>query len=115
MSGAAVYRDGYCDARPGDSNRGFAGFTEQPFSEWRSSLGGGGAGRADRVELADGSPATLRWVRLDGGSGPCAAEEVELAMLDAGGLRVVVVADVGGEDTLTHDEIVRILGGLELA
>src|ERR1700712_2177045 len=35
VTGPAVFRDGYCEADPGDSNRGFAGFTRQSFGSWR--------------------------------------------------------------------------------
>jgi hypothetical protein len=110
VTGAAVFRDGYCAERPGDSNRGFAGFTEQSFESWRTSLGDGSADEhRDPVELADGTDATLRWVRLPGGTGPCAPESVEVAMVSAGVLRVVLVADTGEAETLGHDDIVRIL------
>ena len=110
VSGAAVYRDGYCDEQPGDSNRGFAGFTAQAFGSWRASLGQpSGAEHREPVVLADGAPATLRWVRLGAGVGPCAAPEVELAMVVAGDVNLVLVADAGASGTLSHDEIVRIL------
>jgi hypothetical protein len=113
VSGAAVYRDGYCAEQPGDSNRGFAGFTDQGFGSWRASLGEAvGDEHHDPVELADGSPATLRWVRIAGGSGACAAAGVELAMVSAGDVRVVLVADAGEDDTLGHDQIVRVLSSL---
>jgi hypothetical protein len=113
VSGAAVYRDGYCAEQPGDSNRGFAGFTEQGFGAWRASLGEqAGVEHRDAVVLADGAPATLRWVRFGGGSGPCAATGVELAMVTSTDVSVVLVADAGEPGTLSHDEIVRILTGL---
>ncbi|GAA4710488.1 hypothetical protein [Nocardioides conyzicola] len=113
VTGPAVYRDGSCAEQPGDSNRGFAGFTQDAFDAWRAGLGGGpGEERRDPVELADGREGTVRWVRLPGGSGPCAAAGIELAMLSSGGVRVVVVADAGEAGTLAHGEIVRILRSL---
>jgi hypothetical protein len=113
VTGPAVFRDGYCAQQPGDSNRGFAGFTDQRFESWRDGLDGGSTQehRAP-VELADGTRATLRWLRLPGGSAPCAADQVELAMVSAGALRVVLVADAGEPDALDHDEIVEILSSL---
>jgi hypothetical protein len=117
VSGAAVYRDGYCDEEPGDSNRGFAGFTDQPFEAWVASLaddGGSwttGDGR-EEIELADGTAATLRWTGLFGGEGKCPATGIEVAMVRAGAVRVVLVADSQGEGTLSHDEIVTILRSL---
>jgi hypothetical protein len=44
VPGPAVFRDGYCAEQPGDSNRGFAGFTRQPFEDWVDAVGGGGGG-----------------------------------------------------------------------
>jgi hypothetical protein len=113
VTGAAVFRDGYCAEQPGDSNRGFAGFTDQTFESWRTSLGVGSASeRREPVELVDGTDATLRWVRLPGGTGPCAADGMELAMVTSGALRLVLVADAGEADTLGHSEIVAILSSL---
>lgn len=114
VSGAAVYRDGYCDEQPGDSNRGFAGFTDQPFGAWVTSLtdddGAWSTGDArEEIVLADGTPATYRWTGLFGGSGKCAASAIEVAMVQAGDVRVVLVADDQEEGTLSHEEIRRIL------
>src|SRR4051812_7738578 len=58
VTGAAVYRDGYCAAQPGDSNRGFVGFTEQPFDAWVAAVRGGRPAMStgttrERVRLAD--------------------------------------------------------------
>lgn len=114
VRGPAVYRDGYCAARPGDSNRGFAGFTRHSFGAWLGALGGGSGAwttrdRPERVVLADGSPGTLRWRGLLGGAGECAAPGIEVAMLRAGDVRVVLVADSGAEGTLAHADVRRIL------
>jgi hypothetical protein len=117
VAGAAVYRDGYCDEQPGDSNRGFAGFTDQPFGAWMKSLtdGGGtwttGESRQE-VVLADGTTGTLRWTALFGGDGACTPAGIELAMVAAAGVRVVLVADSGEKDTLSHEQIVEILSSL---
>ena len=114
VTGAAVYRDGYCDEQPGDSNRGFAGFTDQPYDAWVASLtGDGGAwstgdGR-EEIVLADGTPATFRWTGLLGRGGRCAATAIEVAMVQAGDVRAVLVADSQDEGTLSHEEIRRIL------
>ncbi|WP_028644858.1 hypothetical protein [Nocardioides sp. URHA0020] len=112
VTGPAVYRDGYCEEQPGDSNRGFAGFTDGSFDAWRASLGGSGEAHRGRIDLADGSAASLRWVLAPGGTGPCAAARVELAMVSAGDVRVVLVADAGEGDTLAHADIVRVLSSL---
>ncbi|GAA4741996.1 hypothetical protein GCM10023350_28420 [Nocardioides endophyticus] len=117
VSGAAVYRDGYCDEEPGDSNRGFAGFTDQPFEAWVASLtddDGSWTTGDDReeIELADGTAATLRWTGFFGGEGKCPASGIEVAMVRAGEVRVVLVADSQGQGTLSHDEIVQILRSL---
>jgi hypothetical protein len=119
VPGPAVYRDGYCAAQPGDSNRGFAGFTRQSFRDWVAAVGGDGGWSTgpdrERVRLADGTPATLQWVGLLGEEGPCPATGIEVAMVSAGQVRVVVVADSVDDGTLTHDEVREILLGLELA
>jgi hypothetical protein len=114
VTGPAVYRDGYCAERPGDSNRGFAGFTDQPFDAWVESLAGDARARStgdprERVVLDDGTSATLWWTSLTGGSGECAAAGIEVAMVRAGDVRAVLVADSGDEGTLSHDEVRRIL------
>jgi len=119
VTGPAVFRDGYCAEQPGDSNRGFAGFTEQTFAAWLEGLTAGrgawttGESR-EEVELADGTRATLRWAGLMGDEGTCAATGIEVAMVQAGDVRVVLVADSGDEDTLTHDGVRRILLTLRL-
>jgi hypothetical protein len=118
VTGAAVYRDGYCAAQPGDSNRGFAGFTEESFDTWVDAVRGGRPAMStgttrERVRLADGSAASLAWVSLlVGDDAPCSAGAVEVAMVRSGDLRLVLVADAEDEGTLRHAEIVRILGGL---
>jgi hypothetical protein len=114
VTGPAVYRDGYCAERPGDSNRGFAGFTHQSFDTWFHALTDGAGAwttgeQREQVVLADGTSATLRWTSLVGGSGECAATGIEVAMVRAGEVRAVLVADSGDEGTLPHDEVRRIL------
>ena len=117
VTGPAVYRDGYCADEPGDSNRGFAGFTDQSFDAWVEGLTGGrgtwttGNARQE-VVLADGTTGALQWTGLLGGEGRCAAEGVEVAMVRAGDVRAVLVADTGEPGTLSHDEIVEILTSL---
>jgi hypothetical protein len=119
VRGPAVYDDGYCAAQPGDSNRGFAGFTEQSYDVWLDALSGGRGAwttgdQRDDVVLDDGTPATLRWTGLMGGEGECAATGIEVAMVRAGDVRAVLVADSGDEGTLSHEEIVEILLTLRL-
>jgi len=114
VTGPAVYRDGYCAEQPGDSNRGFAGFTDQPFEAWVASLsdddGAWSTGDVrEETVLADGTAATYRWTGLLGGGGTCAATGIEVAMVQAGDVRAVLVADSGDEGTLSHDEVRRIL------
>lgn len=114
VTGPAVYRDGYCAERPGDSNRGFAGFTDQPFRTWVESLsdddGVWSTGDVrEQIVLADGTDATFRWTGLFGGEGQCAAIAIEVAMVQAEDVRVVLVADTDDEGTLSHDEVRRIL------
>jgi hypothetical protein len=114
VTGPAVYDDGYCAERPGDSNRGFAGFTEQSYEAWLDALSGRRGAwttgdQRDRVVLADGTPAMLRWTGLMGGEGECAATGIEVAMVQAGHVRAVLVADSGDEGTLSHDDVRRIL------
>jgi hypothetical protein len=114
VAGAAVYRDGYCDEQPGDSNRGFAGFTDQPFDTWLESLTDGGGtwstGKSrEEVVLADGTTGTLRWIALLGGEGACTPAGIEAAMVQAGDVRVVLVADSDEAGTLSHDDVRRIL------
>ena len=109
VRGPAVFRSGYCAERPQDSNRGFAGFTRQGFRAW---VGGITHGRGtwttgtshERVRLADG---------LDRG-GPCAAVGVEVAMVEAGDVRVVLVRDTAVDDELPGDEVESILTSLRL-
>jgi len=120
VRGPAVFRAGYCAAQPKDSNRSFAGFTRQGFRAW---VGGITQGRGtwttgtshERVELADGTTGRLSrlGLALDRG-GPCAALGVEVAMLQAGGVRVVLVRDTNVEDELPTDDVAEILASLRL-
>lgn len=120
VRGPAVFRSGYCEADPKDSNRGFVGFTRQPFRAW---VGGITQGRStwstgvahERVRLVGGSTARLSWVglALDRG-GPCAAPGVEVAMIEAGDVRLVLVSDTAVDDELPHDDVEAILTSLRL-
>ena len=96
VRGPAVYRAGYCGK---GSNRAFAGFTRQDFHAWgRGVTGTDGFAASDgeQVTLADGSPGRLTRVEVDvEGGGPCAARDVEIAMIEAGDVRVVLVSDAG--------------------
>lgn len=118
VRGPAVYREGYCEADPEGSYRGFAGFTGQAWDAWLAGLtGGGGAwttgvGR-EAVTLADGTRATVRWTGLRAAaSEPCPTSGVMLAMLRVGDVRAVVVADAPEVDSLTPDDVVRMLATL---
>jgi hypothetical protein len=44
--------------------------------------------------------------------GPCSASEVEVALVESGGLRVVLVSDAGGPGTLTAEEVESVLSSL---
>ena len=109
VHGPAVFRAGYCTDQPRGSSQAFAGFTRQPFDAWVDTIGGvqeqsteGGVRRAvlRRAVLRPRVP------------GPCAAAEVDLAMVTSHGVRVVLVADAGA---LGADEVDTVLGSLELA
>lgn len=119
VAGPALYDEGSCAARPEGSFRALAGFTAQPFGTWLRGLAVGRpdptvrAGR-ERVGLTGGERAAFRWARLPAGSGPCAAAGVELAMVRAGGVRAVVVADTGADGDLTHADVRALALGLEL-
>ncbi len=120
VRGPAVFRSGYCAERPQDSNRGFAGFTRQGFRAW---VGGITHGRGtwttgtshERVQLADGTNGRLTrlGLALDRG-GPCAAVGVEVAMVEAGDVRVVLVRDTAVDEELPGDEVESILTSLRL-
>lgn len=115
VAGPAVLDEGYCEARPEGSFRALAGFTRQPFDAWVAALGDEAPDPSSRrVELAGGVPAAVQWVVLPGGGGPCAASGIEVAMVGAGDVRAVVVADSGAAGTPTHGEVERILLTLEL-
>ena len=85
VTGPAVYRDGYCAERPGDSNRGFAGFTDAAVRVLAAEPGGG----STRSVVIGSSWRTAR-VRPCGGRGfPAATDRVplssvELAMVSCG-------------------------------
>ena len=117
--GAAVFDDGYCAEQPGDSNRGFAGFTRQSFGTWVGAVSGPGIVVStgvshEQVRLADGRRARLSWVGLMTADGPCTATGVEIAMVRAGDIRLVLVADSVDDGTLSHQEIRDVVLSLEL-
>lgn len=119
LDGPAVLDEGYCRARPEGSFRAVVGFTDQTFDVWRAAVTGGsptistGTSTED-VVLADGTPATYRWTGLMGSGGACAASGIELAMVRAGDVRAVLVADSRDEGTLSHGDVRQILLALEL-
>jgi hypothetical protein len=120
VRGPAVFRPGYCSARPRGSNRAFAGFTRDSFAAWVGALSAEGGQRTtgvDRraVELADGTPARLSRVGLFVGErGACAAAAVEVAMVEAGGVRVVLVRDDAERGALAGDQVEPVLRSLVL-
>lgn len=121
VRGPALYRSGYCPADPKDSTRAFVGFTRHGFDDWVDGVVDGrstwstGVAR-ERVRLADGTRGRLSWVGLflDRG-GPCGAPGVEVAMVEAQGVRVVLVRDTTVDDELPHDEVEEILASLRPA
>jgi hypothetical protein len=118
--GPALRDEGYCRARPQGSFRALAGFTDQSFDAWVSGVTGGGSAwstgpSTEEIVLADGTAATYRWEGLfTSATGPCASSGVEVAMVRAGDVRAVVVADSGDEGTLSHDRVREILVALQL-
>lgn len=121
VRGPAVYRAGYCAARPRGSNRAFAGFTRQRFGAWvaaiRPGRGSWSTGvHREAVRLADGTRARLlRSGLFLGGGGPCAADGVEVAMVRVGSVRVVLVRDSGERGGLPDRVVDRVLSSLRLA
>ncbi len=126
VRGAAVFRKGYCAARPRGSNRGFAGFTRQPFAVWTRALAEGGGAVPDgvvsrsTVRLADGSLARLSTVRMSTGhGGRCAAPGLVIGMVEAAApahhVRLVLVRDTSATGALTDDEARAVLTSLTLA
>lgn len=123
VRGPAVFRPGYCPARPEGSNRGFAGFTRQGFHAWadalaRSTGSGGhwttGVDRTD-VVLPDGTAARMTTSDVfRGGGGACAAPGVAIGMVSAGGVRVVLVRDTTATGTLSDEEAAAVLTSLRL-
>lgn len=104
VRGPAVFQDGYCAARPRGSNRAFAGFTHQPFEVWVEAIG---------AQVDESASGTVRRATVRPTStGPCVAREVDLAMVQAGGVRLVLVSDAGA---LSASQVDAVLGSLELA
>jgi hypothetical protein len=119
--GPAVFREGYCTGNPG-SFRAFAGFTREEFGDWVDGVTGEGrmhlvepgSGIGEAVDLDDGTAATLTWSVVEPEPGPCPAPRAEIAMVTAGGVNAVVVADTGGPGLLSREDMERILLTLEL-
>lgn len=104
VRGPAVFHAGYCGK---GSNQAFAGFTEEPLAAWTRALGDAGPVDRQQVEV-DGTDATVRRVTVSvDAHGRCSAPEVEVSMIEAGGVRVVLVRDAGvvGDDLLTSLEL----------
>lgn len=92
VRGPAVLDPGYCGT---GSNRAFAGFTGQPIEAWAGALGEPGDVDRTRVEV-DGREATLQRVTVDvEAGGPCGTPAAEVSMIEADGVRVVLVQDTG--------------------
>lgn len=120
VRGPAIYRSGYCAADPRDSNRAFVGFTLQRFDDWVDGVVDGRSTWStgvshERVRLTDGTRGRLSWVglALDRG-GPCSAPGLEVAMVEAHGVRVVLVRDTAVDDELPHAEVEQVLTSLRL-
>jgi hypothetical protein len=93
VRGPAVYRAGYCGK---GSNQAFAGFTRQALEAWSGSLGVAGAVDRESVVLADGTAGTVLRAAVDvDAEGSCGASQVEVSMIEAHGVRVVLVQDAG--------------------
>lgn len=120
VRGPALYRPGYCAAAPKDSNRGFVGFTRQGFDDWVHGVVDGRPTWTtgvthERVRLADGTRGRLSWTGLAlDRVGPCSAPGVEVAMVEAEGVRVVLVRDTTVDDELPHDQVEEVLTSLRL-
>jgi hypothetical protein len=115
VRGPAVYRAGYCSQRPRDSNRAFAGFTRDPFGAWVAALGSERMRTVQDLTLPDGTAARLSWARVDpDAAGPCAAPQVDVAMIRARDVRVVLVSDTGAPGTLGDEQVEPILRSLAL-
>ena len=119
VAGPAVLDEGYCRNEPEGSFRAVAGFTDASFGAWVRGVTGGssistGTSR-EQVALDDGTAATYLWTGLMAPAGTsCPASGIEVAMVRAGGVRALIVADSLDEETLTHDDVRRILLSLEL-
>ena len=105
VRGPAVLDAGYCGP---DSNRAFAGFTQQPLNAWIGALG-----TTDGIERETVGSATISRaeVDVDDPGGPCGTQQVEVAMLEAGAVRVVLVQDAGA---LPAGDVRNVLLSLEL-
>jgi hypothetical protein len=104
VHGPAVFRAGYCGK---GSNQAFAGFTRQGLDAWTGSLGQAGPVERESVVLADGSAATVLRALVDVDSeAPCSAAQAEVSMVEAGGVRVVLVQD---RDALPDDDLLLSL------
>ncbi len=118
VQGPALLAAGYCRKDPDGSFRALAGFTDATFDVWVEGVRGGRAAWSSgvsrrRVTLADGTRAVLAHTSLLLPQDACSSGGVDLAMVEAGGVRVVVVADTGDDrgalDPAELDEIARTL------
>lgn len=115
VRGPAVFRSGYCADGSQASSRAFAGFTQQDFRAWAGAIGHVDGRTASRIELADGTAAWLLSARVTPAvSGPCGAPQVYVAMVRAGEVRVVLVADAGAPGTLPAERVEAIVASLRL-
>lgn len=104
VHGPAVYRAGYCGK---GSNQAFAGFTRQGLDAWTDSLGEAGRVEREAVVLEDGTAATVQRVVVDVDSdAPCSAAQAEVSMIEADGVRAVLVQDAGA---LPDDDVLLSL------
>ena len=104
VHGPAVYRAGYCGK---GSNQAFAGFTRQGLDAWTGSLGEAGPVDRESVVLEDGTAATVLRVVVDVDSeSACSAAQAEVSMVEADGVRVVLVQDAGA---LPDDDVLLSL------
>lgn len=110
----AVFRAGYCDAHPQGSFRAVAGVTEQGFATWARAIGGGARATGQRTTLADGTPATIWRATPRLPADRCSSGRVEVVMVEADGVRLVVLADAGEPGTLDRAGALRIARSLEL-
>jgi hypothetical protein len=104
VRGPAVFNAGYCGK---GSNQAFAGITRQGIDAWVGALGE--PGRVDRETVGSASITRVE-VEVEAG-GPCSVTEAEVAMVEVGDVRVVLVQDAGA---LQDEDVEQVLLSLEL-